>query len=865
MLPLRFRLILCLVWSFLVLNTAAIAAPPNIVLILADDLGFTDTAPYGSEISTPSISRLADEGLVFTNYHTAASCAPTRSMLLTGVDSHRNGVPNIPEAIPPDQAAHENYRGTLNQEVVTIATLLKDAGYHTYMTGKWHLGKTPDLLPIRRGFERTVTMADTGADNWEKKPYLPLYRKANWFADGKEIDLPDDFYSSEYYIDKAIAFIDSNIRDGKPFFSYIPFQAVHIPVQAPEEFTGKYLGQYDEGWIKLREKRLESARARKIVPPDTEMVTMPTTRGWDSLPDTEKQYESKKMAVYAGMVDAMDHHIGRLIAYLKKIDQYDNTVFIFTSDNGAEASDAFDGPAWQNLYLKIWQKANGYNRDYETLGIRGSYINMGPSFASAAASPLAEYKFWSGEGGMRVPLIISGRGITEKGKITNAFAFVTDIAATILEISGVSPPGDSYQGRRVEPMIGKSLLPLARGKAGSVYHEQETIGYELAGNAALFQGNYKIVKNRGPVGDNHWHLFNIVTDPGETNDLKQEMPGRFSAMMEAYRKYASANNVLPVSEDYDQVKQVRKYSIRAQARAHAPYYGAGILILFGLYIIRRCKQGYKMKQTVFITGCSSGIGKETAKFFQKKGWNVAATMRTPETENDLVHLENVKILKLDVLDNDSVRKAVGDAIDHFGRIDVLVNNAGYGLVGPFETASREKIDRQFGTNVFGVFNVIREVLPHFRKKQDGTIINISSVITSLNFPCYSLYAATKHAIEGFSYSLSYELKKVNIKVKVVLPAGVATNFHGASMDFSDFKDFSEYSDYANKVSKKVDFIATKTASKPITAARTIFKAATADNFKVRYPVGINARGVLLQKKLYPFEVLHRMIGWFIRG
>ena len=589
MMKMFFRLISCLLWGFLLSNTA-IAASPNIVLILADDLGFTDTAPYGSEIPTPSISKLADEGLVFTNYHTAALCSPTRSMLMTGVDSHRNGVPNIPEALPPDLAEHEHYKGTLNRNVVTIATLLKDAGYHTYLTGKWHLGKTPDLLPSQRGFERTVTMADSGADNWEKKPFLPMYAKANWFADGKEIDLPEDFYSSKYYIDKAIEFIESNHKDGKPFFSYIPFQAVHIPVQAPQEFTDKYMGKYDEGWEKLRTRRLERAKAKKIVPHGTEMVKMSTTVEWDSLSDSEKRYESKKMAVYAGMVDAMDYHIGRLTTYLKEIGEYDNTVFVFTSDNGAEASDAFDGPAWQTLYLKLWQKVKGYNRDYETLGTRGSYVNMGPSFGSAAASPLAEYKFWSGEGGMRVPLIISGKGIKEKGKITNAFAYVTDIAATILEISGVNPPQGNYQGRRVEPMIGKSLLPLAKGKVDRIHSEDETIGYELAGNAALFKGDYKIVKNRGPVGDSRWRLFNIVTDPGETKDLKEDMPERFTAMMEAYNKYVTDNNVLSVPEDYTQHKQVRKNSIRTQLKADAPFYLAGILILSGFFFWRRRKK-----------------------------------------------------------------------------------------------------------------------------------------------------------------------------------------------------------------------------------------------------------------------------------
>ena len=569
----------------------AFAKPPNIVLILADDLGFTDTQPYGSEIPTPNISRLADEGLMFTNYHTAANCSPTRAMLLTGVDCHRNGVPNIPEAIPSELAEHAHYQGTLNHNVVTIATQLKDAGYHTYMTGKWHLGKTPDLLPSQRGFERTVTMADTGADNWEKKTYSPLNRKANWFADGKEIDdLPEDFYSSKFYIDKAIEFIESNRNDGLPFFSYIAFQAVHTPVQAPQEYTDKYMGKYDGGWQGLRENRLERAKAKKIVPPGTKMVKMGTSVDWESLSDSEKRYESKKMAVYAGMVDAMDHHIGRLLTYLKETGQYDHTIFIFTSDNGPACTDVDSNKvAWENLYLKLWMKANGINRDYETLGTRGSYINMGITFASSAASPLAYYKFWVGEGGMRVPLIISGRDITEKGKITNAFTYVTDITPTILEIAGVRPHQGNFLGRRVEPMIGKSLFPLVKGAVERVYQEDETVGYELTGHAALFKGDYKIVKNRGPVGDNTWHLFNITMDPGETKDLKEEMPERFRDMMAAYRTYASDNNVLPVPEDYNYFNILRAYSTRTQLKAYLPIsvtMAIVIIALFGFFIVR---------------------------------------------------------------------------------------------------------------------------------------------------------------------------------------------------------------------------------------------------------------------------------------
>jgi len=591
------KLIPFIFWIYC-LTGSAFGKGPNIVLILADDLGFSDTAPYGSEIQTPHISRLADEGVIFTNYHTAATCAPTRGMLMTGVDSHRNGVPNMPEALPASQREHEHYKGVLGKNVVTIATLLKDAGYHTYMAGKWHLGREPHQLPSQRGFERTVTMTDTGADNWEKRTYLPLYKKANWFADGKEIDLPENFYSSKFYIDKSIEFIESNRMDGQPFFSYIAFQAVHIPVQAPQAFTDKYMGAYDEGWHQLRKKRLEMAKKLKLVPESTELADIPTTKGWDSLSDEEKRYESKKMAVYAGMIDAMDFHIGRLITYLKQTGQYDNTVFVFVSDNGSEGLDVFDpsitsGP--ERAYLKVWMKMTGYNRDYETLGTKGSYVNIGPSIASAAASPLAYYKFFAAEGGMRVPLIISGPGITQSGKISNAFTFVTDIAPTLLEIAGVKNHQGEYQGRKVEPIIGKSIIPLSRGTAEKIHPDTETIGYELGGNAALFQGDYKIVLDRGPVADGQWHLYNIVNDPGESRDLREEMPERFSTMMAAYEAYVKDNNVLPVSKGYTQHKQARINATIVQLKADYPIYVTVLVVILALigllirWLVRRKK------------------------------------------------------------------------------------------------------------------------------------------------------------------------------------------------------------------------------------------------------------------------------------
>lgn len=527
---------------------------PNIILILADDLGYTDISTFGSEISTPNIASLAEEGISFTNYHTAASCAPTRAMLLTGVDSHRNGVPNIPEALPPEQKKHANYQGVLGDNVVTVATLLKESGYHTYMAGKWHLGKTPDLLPSARGFERTVAMADTGADNWEQKPYLPIYKEANWFADGEKHQLPDDFYSSKYFVDKTIEFIDENRADEKPFFAYIPFQAVHIPVQAPREFTEKYMDVYDEGWTVMRERRHQAAEALGIIPPDIDTVVTPGTGDWDALTHEEKRYQSKRMAVYAGMVDAMDMHIGRLIAYLKETGEYDNTIFIFTSDNGAEGSEPI-GPDG-NALLQRWMKKVGYNTDYETLGEKGSFNAIGPSNATVAASPLAFYKFYTGEGGMRVPLVMSGPGVSAKGAMSDALTFVTDITPTILGFARVANHGGSFNGKEFEPIIGKDLRRLTDQSATGVREADEIIGYELGGNRALFKGDYKIVFNRIPLGNNTWHLFNIAEDPGEAHDLAATDPTRLATMIADYEAWVVENNVLPVADDYSQVKQV---------------------------------------------------------------------------------------------------------------------------------------------------------------------------------------------------------------------------------------------------------------------------------------------------------------------
>jgi arylsulfatase len=282
------------------------------------------------------------------------------------------------------------------------------------------------------------------------------------------------------------------------------------------------------------------------------MVTMHTSSDWDALSQDDKRYNAKRMAVYAGMIEAMDFHIGRLVDHLKANGEFDNTIFIFTSDNGSE----YNGRDKANSILDSFiHSRQGYNIDYDSLGEKGSFNTIGPSFASASAGPLAYYKFYAGEGGMRVPLIIAGKSITDNARLSHAFTYVTDITPTILELTNTQAPAQRFGGRPVETIKGRSLTPLLNQKTDRIYQPTDYVGYELGGHAALFQGDYKIVFNRGPAGDNQWHLYNIVKDPGETQDLSSTLPQQLQTMLGNFERYKHDNKVLPVPEGYDAVTQ----------------------------------------------------------------------------------------------------------------------------------------------------------------------------------------------------------------------------------------------------------------------------------------------------------------------
>ena len=246
------KLLLCLMCFVL----PAWAAQPNFVVILVDDAGFTDFGGYGGEVNTPNINQLADRGVRFSNYHTSPMCAPSRAMLMTGLDSHKTGMGTLPETISPEQQGAKGYELHLLSDVDTIADSLKKQGYQTFMTGKWHLGGRLEDLPNNHGFDRSFPLAASGADNWEQKPFIPFYDEAPWFEDGKPAVLPEDFYSSRFLVDKMVEYIDGRERK-KPFFAYVAFQAIHIPIQAPREFTDKYKGVYSDGWDVLLERRCD--------------------------------------------------------------------------------------------------------------------------------------------------------------------------------------------------------------------------------------------------------------------------------------------------------------------------------------------------------------------------------------------------------------------------------------------------------------------------------------------------------------------------------------------------------------------------------------------------------------------------------
>ncbi|MFN8946200.1 MAG: arylsulfatase [Alphaproteobacteria bacterium] len=532
---------------------------PNIVLMLIDDAALMDLGAFGGEARTPHIDALAQSGAMVVNYHTSPLCSPSRAMLLTGIDNHKTGVATIEEVLPPELAGKPGYSLRLEPGVVTVASRLKAAGYRTSMVGKWHLGHGEGDLPNAHGFDRSLALDASGADNWEQKPYMPYYQDAPWFEDGKPVRLPETFYSSELIIDRAIRYIDEASGTQAPFLSYIAFQAVHIPVQAPRAFSDRYKGQFDTGWDAMRTARWQRAKALGLIPVDAPLAPMPAgSRTWESLSATEQRMAARSMEVYAGMIEAMDHHIGRLVAHLKKTGAYDNTIFVLTSDNGPEPSDPVHAPG-----MNLWMMLHGYEWTLEAMGEKGSLGYVGREWAAAHASPGKLSKFYTTQGGLRVPFVISGPGVAPGSRVSG-LTFVTDVTPTLLDLAGVAvepKPGEIA-------MTGRSLAVHLSGTAEHPRGETDWVGTEVAGNAALYRGRYKLSRNAPPHSDGAWQVHDLATDPGETNNLADSAPALLASLLQDYAAYEKQMGVLPLPPGYDVQRQIVANSLRKQFNAY---------------------------------------------------------------------------------------------------------------------------------------------------------------------------------------------------------------------------------------------------------------------------------------------------------
>jgi len=524
---------------------------PNILLVLLDDAGFMDFGAYGSDTRTPRIDALGASGAQFTRYYSTPLCGPSRASLLTGRDHHSVGAGTLTEVLTPEMRALPAYDMTWDDGQVTIASQLRAAGYQTFVSGKWGIGDIGANLPHRFGFDRSWVLDATGASNYSAQSYLPLYTEVKWFEDGARVDVPDDFYSSRDIVDRMIDYL-GNSDPEKPFFGFVSFMALHVPVQAPREYTDGYDGVFDRGWDVMRAERLRRAIDLGLVPETTRLAPpAPGSRRWDELNDEERAYWSRAMQVNAGMMEAADHHLGRLLDHLAAQGRLDDTIVIVTSDNGPEYNTiGRTSPPAMLAFERVWMAIEGWDTETENLGLPGSLAAIGQEWAQVSAAPFDLFKFSASEGGVRVPLIIAGPGVAPVG-LVHGRAHVADIAPTLLDLARAPYPYGE------QAFDGRSLAPILAGAAEEVYAETDPTAIEVSGTAALYRGRWKITRTPEPFGDGQWRLFDVVADPGETHDMAADEPALFESMMADYRTYVEEKGVFELGPGESAGRQLR--------------------------------------------------------------------------------------------------------------------------------------------------------------------------------------------------------------------------------------------------------------------------------------------------------------------
>ncbi len=500
-------------------------APPNIILILVDDMGYSDIGCYGGEIPTPNIDRLAAGGLRFTQFYNTSRCCPTRASLLTGLFQHQTGIGTM-AAAPANPDAFKDwgtpgYIGHLNENCVTMAEALQQSGYHTYMTGKWHVGfHQPEHRPLQRGFEKYYGIL-AGASSYFKPEGL---RGLTYMNDS--LPAPDTaYYTTDAFTDYALKFIKEQ-KDEQPYFLYLAYNAPHWPLQAKEEDIEKFVGKYRQGWDSLRMERYRKQQKLGLFDQDWKPFRDTTVRAWDDLTEQQKTESDYRMAVYAAQVYSVDYNVGKILEYLEKTATLDNTLIVFLSDNGACAE-----------YSEL---GSGKLEDINNPSLWGA-VSYGRAWANMSNTPFQSYKVFPGEGGINTPLIAHwpGKIKSQAGQITDNRAYLIDLMPTFLEIAGATYPNTFHNGQSIFPLEGNSLLPVFTEGEKT---EHEYMYWEHVNRNAISKGPWKALKHRNK---DNWELYNLENDRLETTDLAAQYPELMEELTRKWEEWAYSHQVLP--------------------------------------------------------------------------------------------------------------------------------------------------------------------------------------------------------------------------------------------------------------------------------------------------------------------------------
>lgn len=525
---------------------------PNIILIMADDLGYSDLGCYGGEINTPNLDKIAKQGLQFTQFYNISRCCPTRAALLTGTYNHAAGIGDMTTK-KDDQA----YKGYLGENTVTIAEVLKEAGYRTAMAGKWHVSNTLtqsdpqeqlrwlnhqaayplfsplEQYPTKRGFE---------------KFYGTIWGVIDFFDPFSLVEgtkpvtsIPKNYYHTDAINDKTAEYVREFSKSDQPFFLYVAHNAPHWPIQALPEDIAKYENTYKEGWETIRQRRYEKMVHLGLI--DSTITKLspryPAQMGWDDNP--HKEWDARAMAVHAAMIDRMDQGIGRILKSLEETGEIDNTIIVFLSDNGASAerSDQY-GPGFDRPSETRDGQQISYATDKSVMpGAQTTFFSIGPDWANVANTPYRLWKSQSLEGGIHTPMLVSWpKGIANKGDRSARVSHVMDFMATFMEVAGATYPKE-YAGKSILPLEGQSFVSVLNGENDKGH---EILFNEHEGSKYVRQNDWKLVMTKE---DEKWHLYNLTNDPTELNDLTIQHPDKVKSLIRMWDNWAKKHHVLP--------------------------------------------------------------------------------------------------------------------------------------------------------------------------------------------------------------------------------------------------------------------------------------------------------------------------------